>query len=68
MGVGDAFGALVTRTKGNDDAEAGATPQEVSNSANRKMNLRLDDFMRGWQTVMERVLWRYCWKGGDRSG
>ena len=46
VGVGDAFGAFVTRTKGRDDADAGAAPHDVSSSANKKMNLRLDDFMR----------------------
>ncbi len=30
---------------GSGDADAGAAPQDVSNSANRKMNLRLDDFI-----------------------
>ena len=46
VGVGDAFGALVTRTKDSGGVEAGAAPQDVSNNASRKMNLHLDDFMR----------------------
>ena len=47
VGVGEAFGAAVINTNGNDaGVDAGAVPHEASNNVSNKINLRVDDVIK----------------------
>ena len=46
VGVGEAFGAAVINTNGNGAGAVGAVPHEASNNESKKINLRVDDFMK----------------------
>ena len=50
VGVGEGFGAEVIKTKGNG-AGVGAVTQAASRIVTRKVNLRMDDFIRFLKTL-----------------
>jgi Na+/glutamate symporter len=59
VGVGEAFGAEVIKTKGSCGTGVGAVPQAASKIVSRKISLRMDDFI-GFVIALKFKQTSYC--------